>query len=84
MNRIAIKLIESYQKKFSAQKNNKCRHFPTCSAYAKEAYQTYNFFKASFLTTKRLLKCNPLFKPSYDPLPVKKKSKKCKLNKKEH
>lgn len=30
------------------------------------------FVKASFLTTKRILTCNPLFKPKYDPVPEKK------------
>ncbi|MDY0294289.1 MAG: membrane protein insertion efficiency factor YidD [Acholeplasmataceae bacterium] len=72
MRKLAIRLIEWYQKEISPHSNHKCRHTPTCSAYAKECYVRFNFFKASFLTTKRILTCNPLFKPKYDPVPEKK------------
>ena len=76
MNKTAIKLIEWYQKDISPHSNHKCRHTPTCSAYAKTAYERFNFVKASFLTTKRILTCNPLFKPKYDPVPEKKRKEK--------
>lgn len=72
MNKTAIKLIEWYQKDVSPHSNHKCRHTPTCSQYAKISYERFNFVKASFLTTKRILSCNPLFKPKYDPVPEKK------------
>lgn len=73
MNKIPIKLIDWYQQNISAHKSQKCRHTPTCSTYAKTAYERFNFFKATFLSTKRVLTCNPLFKPKYDPVPEKKK-----------
>ncbi len=73
MNRLAIKAIEWYQKNISAHTKPSCRHTPTCSHYAKTSYERFNFFKATFLTTKRVLTCNPLFKPKYDPVPEKKK-----------
>ena len=76
MNKNAIKLINWYQKEISPHSNHKCRHTPTCSQYAKIAYTRFNFVKASFLTTKRVLTCNPLFKPKYDPVPEKKIKKK--------
>ena len=76
MRKIAIKLIEWYQRDISPHSNHKCRYLPTCSQYAKECYIRFNFFKASFLTAKRILKCNPLFKPKYDPVPEKKIRKK--------
>lgn len=71
MKKTAIKMIKWYQVKISPTKRTKCRHNPTCSAYAIEAYETHNFFYASLLTTKRILTCNPLFKPKYDPVPPK-------------
>ncbi|MGE4321360.1 MAG: membrane protein insertion efficiency factor YidD [Acholeplasmataceae bacterium] len=72
MNKLPIKLIKWYQTEISPNSNHKCRHHPTCSNYAITAYQRFNFVKASFLTTKRILTCNPLFKPKYDPVPEKK------------
>ena len=70
-NKHIVKMIETYQKNRTDEMHFRCRHRPTCSEYAKQAYQRYNFFYASFLTTKRLLKCNRLFKPKYDPVPIK-------------
>lgn len=72
MRKLAIKLILWYQNKISPNKPKRCRHTPTCSNYALEAYQRFNFFKATFLSVKRILTCNPLFKPKYDPVPEKK------------
>ena len=79
MRKYAIRMIEWYQKEISPNSNHKCRHTPTCSVYAKECYIRFNFFKASFLTAKRILTCNVFFKPKYDPVPEKKvKEKKIK------
>lgn len=72
MNKIPKKLIRWYQVKISPNKPPRCRHTPTCSHYAYECYERFNFFKATYLTTKRILTCNPLFKPKYDPVPEKK------------
>lgn len=72
MNKLAIKAIKWYQSKISAETPPKCRHFPTCSNYALTSYERFGFIKASFLTTKRILSCNPLVKPKYDPVPEKK------------
>lgn len=72
-NKPIIKGIEWYQKNISANTPPRCRHTPTCSNYAKTAYERFNFVKATFLSTKRILTCNPLFKPKYDPVPEKKK-----------
>ncbi len=51
--------------------HNSCRHIPTCSNYGIEAIKIHGAFKGTLLTIKRLLKCNPLFKPGYDPVPKK-------------
>ncbi len=75
MKKLAIKTIKWYQKTLSPIKMHKCRHYPTCSHYAIEAYEKHNFFYATLLTTKRILTCNPLFKPKFDPVPEKKTKK---------
>jgi len=67
MKNIMIKLITLYQKTpFSSHGN--CKFTPSCSEYSKQAYQEYGFFKGSYLTIKRILRCNPFNKGGYDPI----------------
>lgn len=61
-NKNSLKLINYYQKNISKHLPTRCRYTPTCSEYAKQAYSTYGFFKASYLTFKRICRCN-LFAP---------------------
>ena len=68
MKYISIKLIELYQK-IPGPWHNKCRFYPTCSNYAKEAILKYGFIKGWYLAIKRIIKCNPLYKGGYDPVP---------------
>lgn len=68
MNKLVIKLIKIYQRSHQG-KTSHCRYRPTCSNYALEAFLKFSFFYALFLTVKRILRCNPLFKPKYDPVP---------------
>lgn len=69
MNKIAISLIKFYRKYISPVIPSRCRFIPTCSEYAIEAYMKYNFFKATYLTIWRILRCNPFGGKGYDPLP---------------
>lgn len=46
----------------------RCKYYPTCSEYTKQAIQKYGTIKGSFLGLKRILKCNPFSKGGYDPL----------------
>ena len=70
MKKILIKLITLYQK-MPLNTHASCRFIPTCSEYAKEAINTYGFFKGWYLTIKRILRCNPFFKGGFDPVPIK-------------
>ena len=72
MKHICIWLIRLYQKLLSPLKRNPtCRFTPTCSAYAIEAYTKRGFFVGSFLTVRRILRCNPFGAGGYDPVPPK-------------
>ncbi len=62
-------LIGLYQKNISSQTAPRCRYIPTCSCYAHTAFKKHGFLIGLFLTVIRLLKCNPLFQPKYDPVP---------------
>ena len=68
MNRLMIKLIRKYQQA-TINSRKTCRFTPTCSEYAIDAYNNYNFFSATFLMIFRILRCNPLCKGGYDPIP---------------
>ena len=69
-----IKLIKLYQVTPLSSHSN-CRFTPTCSNYAIEALEQHGTFKGSYLTIKRILRCRPLGKVGYDPVP--KKEDKC-------
>ncbi len=70
MKYIGIALVKFYQKVISPYSRGCCRFAPTCSNYAIEAYNKYGFFKASWLSFKRILRCHPLGGGSgYDPVP---------------
>lgn len=73
MKYILIKLIKIYQN-IPGTWHNSCRHIPTCSNYAIEAITEYGSIKGTFMTLKRILKCNPWGTFGYDP--VKKKENK--------
>ena len=75
MNKICIRFIESYQRNKNPN-SRRCRYVPSCSNYAKEAYQKFNFFKASWLALWRLLRCNPFSKGGFDPVPLSREEKK--------
>ena len=71
MKKFLIFLINFYQKNISPwleSKNIRCKYYPTCSEYAKQAIQKYGMINGSGLAIKRILKCNPFSKGGYDPL----------------
>ncbi|MDR7854966.1 membrane protein insertion efficiency factor YidD [Tissierella sp.] len=70
MAKIAIIIIRFYQNfisKYILTRKN-CRFYPTCSEYSIQAYRKYGFFKGSYLTISRILRCNPFNEGGYDPL----------------
>ena len=71
MKKIAISIIHIYQK-IPGNFHYQCRHIPSCSNYAIEAIEKYGIIKGSFLSIKRIIKCNPFTKAGYDPVPERK------------
>jgi len=74
---IAIGLIVIYQKLLSPDHSwikgrfpyGYCRHYPTCSEYAKQAIEKFGFIKGGWLGMKRIVKCNPWAEPKVDNIP---------------
>ena len=76
MKKVLIFLINCYQK-IPGPWHNSCRYTPTCSEYSKIAIERFGAFKGSYLSIKRILRCNPWGGHGYDPVPtIKKGSKK--------
>ncbi len=67
MKYLLIKLIKGYQK-IPGNFHNSCRHIPTCSNYGIDALTEYGTVRGSWLTFKRVLKCNPWGTFGYDPV----------------
>ena len=61
--------VRFYQKRISPHTPPTCRFSPTCSAYAVEALTRHGAWIGSFLAVRRILRCNPLFRGGYDPVP---------------
>lgn len=61
-------LLFLYKRLISPLLGNACRFYPTCSEYARQAYLSRPFLTASWLTIRRLAKCQPFHPGGYDPL----------------
>ena len=68
MKKILIKFILFYQKYISPMLGKKCKFYPTCSEYTKQAIIKYGCIKGVLLGLKRIMKCHPFSKGGYDPL----------------
>lgn len=71
MKKICIYLIKLYQNhisKYLEKINIRCKYYPTCSEYTKQAIEKYGVIKGCILGMIRILKCNPFSKGGYDPL----------------
>ena len=66
-----VALIRGYQRYISPNLGHHCRFVPTCSEYAVQALTIHGPIKGSLLAVWRILRCNPLCKFGFDPVPPK-------------
>jgi putative membrane protein insertion efficiency factor len=69
MRYLALLLIRIYQRAISPVLGVHCRFHPTCSAYTREAIERYGFVQGVWLGVRRLLRCHPLHRGGFDPVP---------------
>ena len=67
--RALLWMIRFYRAGISPAHRPCCRFIPTCSQYALEAVEKYGAVKGGLLALWRILRCNPLCKGGYDPVP---------------
>lgn len=68
IKQIVLFLIKIYQK-ISAFTPPRCRFYPTCSEYTKQAIIKFGLLKGGILGVKRICKCHPFNEGGYDPVP---------------
>ena len=54
-----------------------CRFAPTCSHYAAEAIRTHGALAGTALAAVRLAKCTPLHPGGFDPVPPRRRTRRC-------
>ena len=69
MKAVLIALVRGYRLVLSPWLGNACRFTPTCSAYSLEALQTHGAAMGTYLTLKRIGRCNPFCAGGHDPVP---------------
>jgi len=62
-------LVYAYRLLISPLLAPSCRYEPSCSAYALEALEAHGALKGTWLTVKRLARCQPWGSSGYDPVP---------------
>lgn len=75
MKKLLLSLIRFYRRHISPHLPPMCRYYPTCSCYAIEAIETHGALRGTMLAVWRVLRCNPLSRGGYDPVPPKREKK---------
>ena len=70
MRALLTALIRLYQWTLSPLLGPKCRFYPSCSNYAREALQRFGILHGSWLTLRRLGRCHPWHPGGIDPVPA--------------
>ena len=67
--RTLIAAVRLYQLTFSPLLGGRCRFSPSCSRYFIQAVQVHGPVRGTLMGLWRILRCNPLSKGGYDPVP---------------
>jgi putative membrane protein insertion efficiency factor len=63
-------MVAAYRLTLSPLIGSSCRHLPTCSQYADEAFARYGFWAGGWMTLARLLRCQPFGTSGLDLVPA--------------
>jgi len=62
-------MVAAYRLTLSPLVGSNCRHLPTCSQYADEAFARHGFWAGGWMTLARLLRCQPFGTSGLDFVP---------------
>lgn len=62
-------MLRFYKRFLSPLLPSACRFEPTCSVYARDAIERHGLMRGSGLAARRLLRCQPLARGGFDPVP---------------
>lgn len=65
---VMLALIGAYQRWISPALPQRCKYYPTCSAYSAQAIRELGPVRGSIVSGWRLLRCNPLSDGGIDEL----------------
>jgi hypothetical protein len=69
MRRILAAAVSVYQATISPLLGPRCRFYPSCSQYAKDAVLKYGTLRGSWLAAGRLARCHPWHPGGVDLVP---------------
>ncbi|QQS40136.1 MAG: membrane protein insertion efficiency factor YidD [Acidobacteriota bacterium] len=69
MKYLLIDLLKLYKRFISPLLPQSCRFTPTCSEYAMEAVGKHGAVLGSWMSFKRLMRCQPFCEGGHDPVP---------------
>jgi uncharacterized protein len=64
-----VVLVRAYQRLVSPLFPASCRYTPSCSEYAAQALAQHGLVRGTWLSVRRLLRCNPWSHGGEDPVP---------------
>jgi len=64
-----ITLVKGYRLFISPALGSNCRFEPSCSAYSLQALAEHGALAGSYLTLRRVVRCQPWCKGGHDPVP---------------
>ncbi len=66
---VLMGLVKGYRLVLSPWVGQACRFTPTCSAYSLQALEQHGAVAGSYLTLRRIARCNPWCEGGHDPVP---------------
>ncbi len=69
MRQVVTAALRGYRYLISPLLGPTCRFYPTCSSYAIEAIERHGITRGTWLTLRRLIRCNPWHPGGVDMVP---------------